>query len=137
MLSASLNNVARVGAPGWFLQLSICFWLRSWSQLCGLETSIGLCADSTRIPFEFLSLPLSLPPPCSRTCSHAFSLSKMNTKLKKRMARVLTLFLQRGASRGRDSLYWTWNRATDVSLTPPVWHKGAPSALGVSCFPSL
>ena len=30
-----------VGVPGWFSQLNICLWLRSWSQSPGIEPHVG------------------------------------------------------------------------------------------------
>ena len=73
----SFCNLKNLGAPGWLSQLSVCFWLRSWSQGPGMEPQLGnLCSAGG------LLLPLPLPlSPCSCLCMCSFSqINKWNIK---------------------------------------------------------
>ena len=43
--SHSMVKSSSLGAPGWLSGLSLCLWLRSWSQGPGIEPRIGLSAQ--------------------------------------------------------------------------------------------
>ena len=52
-------------APGWLNWLSICFWLRSWSQCPGISSVSGslFSRESASLPASTPSLLCTLPPP--------------------------------------------------------------------------
>ena len=75
----SFSKLSVIG-PGWLSQLSVCLFLRSWSQDPGIKPHVefpvqwGVCFSLSLCP---LPLPLSLPPP---SCSRSFSLCSLSLK---------------------------------------------------------
>ena len=72
------------GTPGWLSRISVCLWLRSWSQGAGIESGIGLptqqgvCFSLCCSCACLLSLPCSLP----------LSLQSINKILKKYIVKM-------------------------------------------------
>ena len=56
-LRAVVRNVYQSGAPGWLCGLSICLWLRSWSQGPGMESHMRLPSQQ-RVCFSLSLLSL-------------------------------------------------------------------------------
>ena len=69
----------RTGVPGWLGWLSVDFGLGHDLVVCGLESHVGLCADSSEPGASFgfcVSVSLSVPP--LLILGRALSLSKIN-----------------------------------------------------------